>query len=614
MKLNNPIPALDRIRSICAAAIVVVCFLISVTCLTELANAQSEVSEGAPEPLKRETGNKADQNLRSLAHVNPSTLAMEMSVPLMSYPGRNGNSLSVDFRYSSKVWRMFDAHAWSIGSGNARQYITDVNPLFAERSAGGWTSSLLPPRIDEGQITYDALGRPYGDSVGEEGLNESYGEALLAILDPIHEFGDNMCSPMTCVSITLFVPVPGGGHAEGRYCATYFYSRCRGTDDDAEPPSPVFESTDLDYVKRLRVVMPDGSSHEFRQEDERIWCGSFKDGCTGSLMGTFLAVDGSRMTLVHDINGYVLSMPDGSRYDFPAEAQSTDGLFANSFTDANGNRMDYFDALESFETPHVWMDTMGRVIADPLPHNDLTQNQTAGVKEIDLPGFDGGTQHYQVTWQNLKPHGCETSQIASCQGYDGMTGGALADQEQKLYYGARFFCIGSVNYDLQDDGYNGDGAGEVLFPDNTLGIRPCTGFDIERDENGDPVLEGGYPIPIPARFNPVVLTNIALPNGKVMNLATTVTARSQRSPIRPGLLRNLIMPGPRRRMAAGHRFGARQTGELSNEGYTITTKAPSFKNGPILFRRRSAPIQITTIRSQRPHRVLIMQMLPAPKP
>ncbi len=52
----------------------------------------------------RDTEHKKDRNLKSSARINPSTLAMEFSLPLASYPGRAGNSIPVSYTYSSKVW------------------------------------------------------------------------------------------------------------------------------------------------------------------------------------------------------------------------------------------------------------------------------------------------------------------------------------------------------------------------------------------------------------------------------------------------------------------------------------------------------------------------------
>ena len=42
---------------------------------------------------------------RSNPRVNPSTLGIEMSIPLAAYPGR-GPGTSISLSYSSKLWRM----------------------------------------------------------------------------------------------------------------------------------------------------------------------------------------------------------------------------------------------------------------------------------------------------------------------------------------------------------------------------------------------------------------------------------------------------------------------------------------------------------------------------
>jgi hypothetical protein len=55
---------------------------------------------------KRDSDLNADHNLKSNARVNPTTLAMEFSIPFGSYAGRNGNSMPLAINYSSKVWTM----------------------------------------------------------------------------------------------------------------------------------------------------------------------------------------------------------------------------------------------------------------------------------------------------------------------------------------------------------------------------------------------------------------------------------------------------------------------------------------------------------------------------
>lgn len=84
----------------------------------------------------------ADQTLRSNARVNPSTLGMELSIPLASYPGR-GMAASVSLSYSSKIWRMENVGFTPIGNTSICKGLSI--PRFAELSASGWTTDA--PRI-----------------------------------------------------------------------------------------------------------------------------------------------------------------------------------------------------------------------------------------------------------------------------------------------------------------------------------------------------------------------------------------------------------------------------------------------------------------------------------
>src|SRR5215213_2841908 len=59
--------------------------------------------------MVRKPDYKADQVLKSNAKVNPSTLAVELAIPIGGYSGRNGTGLPIVFNYSSKVWQMYSA-------------------------------------------------------------------------------------------------------------------------------------------------------------------------------------------------------------------------------------------------------------------------------------------------------------------------------------------------------------------------------------------------------------------------------------------------------------------------------------------------------------------------
>lgn len=479
--------------------------------------AQWESGGGSSEMNKRETGNGADKNLRSLANVNPSTLAMEMSIPLMTYPGRSRHSLPVEFRYSSKVWNMKMAHAWWYwDNAGHKQFVTDTYAHYAERAAAGWTSSLVPPRIDESLQTYNIWGKPYGDSVNEIQLGESFGAAIIDVF--MHDIGDSPRPGTGCIEIcTQWVQTGVDGDLGPWECGDWGYIHCSDPLNESDPTSNMPTPTYLYYVQRLRVVMPDGSSHEFRQSDERIYCGNFgpnETGCVTNFIGTYYAVDGSGMTLVKASDGtYRLYTANGGFYDFPQYAnRPLDGLYATKFTDVNGNILTFAEVGD--EDVQTWTDTLGRQIVDPLPHNYDAQTQSPQVQDLDLPGLGGTAQHYELTWQHLKPVGCENSDDPDCISYvDGTRGGALEDQRENLYYSTRYMCQGNLRYDLVDNPDHPEDKNEVLFPGVDAGVRPCNGFDILRDENGDPILGpmGEYTSG-PVRFNPVVLSEIKLPN------------------------------------------------------------------------------------------------------
>lgn len=90
------------------------------------------------------TENKADQALKSGLSVNPSSLGMNITIPLGSYPGRAGVNVPVNVTYSSKVWRIDYTGSWE---GQLALH-TETSAKFAEHSAAGWTSSLDVPRIE----------------------------------------------------------------------------------------------------------------------------------------------------------------------------------------------------------------------------------------------------------------------------------------------------------------------------------------------------------------------------------------------------------------------------------------------------------------------------------
>jgi RHS repeat-associated protein len=100
------------------------------------------------------TKDKLDQTLRSNARVNPSTLAMELSIPIAALPGRGGAAMPLVFNYSSKVWELRATGA-DFGPPN---YPAEVRPTYSSRALAGWTTSYAVPGIDSATELYDCNG------------------------------------------------------------------------------------------------------------------------------------------------------------------------------------------------------------------------------------------------------------------------------------------------------------------------------------------------------------------------------------------------------------------------------------------------------------------------
>lgn len=343
-----------------------------------------------------------DASLKSNARVNPSTLAMEISVPITSYPGRGGNPTPVTFNYSSKVWQMEKAGVYF---SELTGMWSKVKPLYAKRSASGWTSTLGTPILD---LNYD------------------------------------------------------------------YY---RGPDQDAEYEGQMWDfaveyqtpdNYDLYWIKRVRITMPDGTSHELRGSDLPINVGSTNGGVSApDQTGNYLSVDGSRMRLEIGSSTSTLYMSDGSRYLF---GSGTTAL-ATTHYDVHGNKMTYN------VTTKVWVDTLGRELENPF-HVDLSgwDPPSAGDVTAEFPGFGSDTTDVELSWKLLKPTSGE---------------GALDDPDDDLEYRSDRYCFGSTFTLLTDaDNLFGQGATE-----NT---RVC-----------DPGSESSHPT-----FNPAVLTKIEYENGQ----------------------------------------------------------------------------------------------------
>jgi len=132
-------------------------------------------------------------------------------------------------------------------------------------------------------------------------------------------------------------------------------------------------------IARLYIHMPDGSTHEFRKSDLPYYSDTI------DTVGTFYAVDGSRMRYDStSVDTGTLYLPDGTRYVL--------GHPTSSIIDRNGNTQTFN------ETTRQWTDTLGRVIANPLPATTLSQ---PGDSYYNLPGLNGGSLTYTFKWRNL---------------------------------------------------------------------------------------------------------------------------------------------------------------------------------------------------------------------
>ncbi len=477
------------------------------------ANVPAQVT-GTSSPQNKETENKADQNLNSIARVNPSTLAMEMDVPLTNYPGRNGSSLPVGFSYSSKLWRMQGTEPWWTWVNTQPYYITDIFPMFAEKKAAGWTSTLVPPRIEEQVQVYDANGQPYRQPIDGQTLSQRWNDILQSFTSNSNQetcnlrcewwtSQENPLNPFDWVCMRYGLdpfcsPDPGGGGGGG----------------NGQIPLQLY------YVRRIQITMADGSTHEFRASDSPVNCGNTTTGCVvgGTVNGTYLAVDGSGMKLIWNDDGKSIFMPDGSRYVFPVVSPIPGATNYAEFIDVEGNKLTFSTAIDPSNGQPVnkWTDTIGREIIDPMSQGLDLQMQSNGRRDFSLPGMNGQPQQFSMTWALLKPRGCETSTDPNCIGTNNTVGGALENQSQKLFYDTRYLCRGLLQTDLLSNPNDlSDPANEVLFPLQDNGIRPCSNFSPQRDANGNVVLdENGIAIIEAPRFNRSVLTEVELPNGK----------------------------------------------------------------------------------------------------
>lgn len=131
-------------------------------------------------------------------------------------------------------------------------------------------------------------------------------------------------------------------------------------------------------VANVYVHMPDGSTHELRKADQ-----VYQDNNYVDVTGTFYAVDGSRMR--YDSSGATtgtLYLPDGARWIFNGSTVQ--------YIDRNGNTLNYDTATRQ------WTDTLGRAFNMPWP-----ANPSAGDYPYQLPGVNGSVLNYTLKFRHL---------------------------------------------------------------------------------------------------------------------------------------------------------------------------------------------------------------------
>ena len=222
-------------------------------------------------------------------------------------------------------------------------------------------------------------------------------------------------------------------------------------------------------VARVYILMQDGSRHELRMSDQPY------EGPI-DMVGTFYAVDGSRLR--YDSTGAntgTLYLPDGTRYILNGSTAQ--------YIDRNGNTLNYNSSNRQ------WTDTLGRVLGMPWP----TSPQAGQDYSYQLPGFGGNSSiTYTLRWKYL----------ADALTPDPNTG-QPPTRKPIAYDYLPYPNLPPTNYQGNNHPISLGGWGSE---------RPSL-FISDGDEEAPYTIVVGKGQVQNALFNPVVLTEIVLPNG-----------------------------------------------------------------------------------------------------
>ncbi len=369
---------------------------------------------------KQYTTTMNDLNERANVEIDPSSLGLNISISLADFPGR-GVSLPVKLRYSSKIWRIkFNGTNINPGDGSISEHT-----LWAEwysNSVAGWTSTLNVPYVEDTGWSEPFIAR-FG-SIGRAWTQPDDG-APWDYTFPPHTYVSENCNP--------------------------------GNDNWQCEVRPLQY-----YANRVMLHMPDGSSHEMRQDDLVYF------GNTGPSNRMYYSVDGSRIKYDH-VN-QVVFLPDGSRYML----NTANGA---QYIDRNGNTLNYNSSSGQ------WTDTLGRAISNPLGGPGGSDYYWT------VPTAQGGAATYVFRWRSL--------------------GQTLTDTTQALNYIGPYM----LNYPIQYPHLVPVGGPSLFGDGSTGGISPFA-WVLSPRFNGDP----------PELFNPGVLSEIELPNGQKYRFTYNVYA------------------------------------------------------------------------------------------
>jgi RHS repeat-associated protein len=431
------------------------------------------------------TDHKADQNVKLSARVNPISLAMEFSFPLISYPGRDGNSTPISLNYSSKVWKikLMNVQTESGQTGNPAvpyyyKQSFDIGGIYSERSIAGWTSSLQPPRILDEWDAYDANGDLYPISFqGLQGGGQGWAEDYCIFLRTDTFFDSHCYGGFGLQSVYYCCPPDDYCYDYSEEVGCAFGPGPGGSPTPTPPPGPTPTPAIPHTVKRVNVAMSDGRTVEFRKGDNVNDCSTQTD-CYVNDQGTYLAVDGSGMRLErselqpNQEHRDVLYLPNGSKYIFQALTNTARSPLAEKFVDSNGNTSVFR------ESDHTWVDTVGRDIKDDFPNPLNISGLTVGTQDLKVKGINGADVTYKAEWKKLE--------------------NSFENTSTQTHYAGNDTCQGVNGSPLAPSLFAGDVSHETTIPntDVTTTRRICNGFGST------------------STFNPIVLTALIQPDGE----------------------------------------------------------------------------------------------------